>query len=115
MRILFATLIALGLLSAPVSSATYQELAGVLENNTLSGKLRIAVVIKAHSILQEASPSAARVQWASEALVNPGAKIAQVLNYLVAANNAAAITAITAATDAVIQTNVDSAIDELHP
>ena len=67
MRILFAALVVLGLLSTSALPATYQELADLAGNNSLRGKIERAVTIKAH------------------------------------------------ATDMAIQTNVDAAVNALHP
>ncbi len=95
--------------------ATLAELQTLAHNNDLRGKIERAIVSKALAVTKEATPSTDRLQWASDALSAPGTQIQLMLNYMLAENEAATIAQITAATDTSIQTNVDDAVDALHP
>lgn len=93
--------------------ATYQELFDLRSNDALRNKVSVAVVVKAQSLLDGATPSAAEVAWANAAISNPVEKANVLLNYVLAANKSANVAAITGASDSAIQTNVDAAVDAL--
>lgn len=95
--------------------ATYIELINLRSNSELRGKIQVAVAIKSHAILQETTPSPARLSFAEEALRNPESKIEEALWFLLAANKDAAQATIIGATDATIQTHVDAYIDDVAP
>lgn len=93
--------------------ATYLELFALRANSDLQDKVTVAVVKKAQTLLDGASPTAAQVTWAKEAIENPKPKALSLLNYLLAANSSATVAAIQGASDATIQTHVDTAVDAL--
>ena len=95
--------------------ATYQELRAAFSSDTLRSKLEVAVIVKAHAILQETSPPAERKAWAVDALGSTPAKADLMLRYLLAANKDSAIAAIQGADDATLQIKVDEAVDRLYP
>lgn len=95
--------------------ATYAELHALRSDSDLGNKIKVAIVIKAHGILAEAAPGANRQTWAEEALANPSSKLDQLFHYVLAENKGLTVAQITGATDAGIQTNVDSAVDEIVP
>lgn len=95
--------------------ATLAELQDLAHNAGLRGKIERAITIKALNITKEATPSAGRLQWAEDALATPAAQIQLMLNYVLAENASLTISQITGAADTAIQTNVNAAVDALHP
>lgn len=93
--------------------ATYLEIFGLRSNSDLQEKVAVAVVKKAQALLDGATPTAAEVAWANAAIKDPVGEADSLLNYVLAANSAATVSAITGATDAAIQSNVDTAVDAL--
>lgn len=92
--------------------ATYQELFDIRNDTTLHDKVTIASVIKAQTLL-DGTPTQDEVDWAMVTLDDPNSRANQIMYYVLAANNAATVAQILAATDAAIQTNVDNAVDAL--
>jgi hypothetical protein len=95
--------------------ATYIELFDLRSNDSLRNKVAVAVAVKADGIIGEASPTAARLQWAQDALASPGGQVSMAYNAVLAANKGATVAAITGSSDSAIQTNVDAAIDKFYP
>lgn len=95
--------------------ATYLELKSLFGEGPLVNKLEVAVCDKSRSILAEDTPSADRLAWASSALANSQTEAANLLKYVLVANKGLTLAQIQAATDAAIQTNVDTAVNKLHP
>lgn len=93
--------------------ATYQELYDLGSNSALRNKIAVAVAIKAQTILDEASPTVAEVEWAKEALNAPLREADILMHYVLAANRAATTGQIVGATDSAIQTNVNAAVDKI--
>jgi len=96
--------------------ATYVELHDLASSGTLSDlrkKLRVAITIKANAIAESATPTAAAKAWALQALGNPQSFEQTVLNYVLADNATATTTAIANATDTMVQTAVDAAVNTL--
>ena len=94
--------------------ATYTELFELRRgNNDLRNRTAVAATIKAEALLTQATPTANEVTWAAKALSDPLALADDLLNYLLAANAAASTVAILAATDATLQTHVNTAADAL--
>lgn len=93
--------------------ATYLELFALRSNSDLIDKITVAVVKKAQSLLDGGAPTAAEVAWANDAIQSPVEKAKTLTNYVLAANSGLTTGQITSATDAAIQTNVDSAVDAL--
>lgn len=92
--------------------ATYVELYDLRSNPTLLHKVTVAVVKKAQTLLDAATPSANALAWAKKALDNPPGVAQFLFYYVLAANSAASVAVILAASDATIQTNVDAAADK---
>lgn len=76
-------------------------------------KVSVAIVIKAHDISQEATPSQNEIDWAKEALAKPESKRHQIENYCFADNSGVTITQMLNATDIQIQNNVNACVDNL--
>lgn len=93
--------------------ASYQELYDLRSDSTLRNKVAVAVAVKAQTLLDGASPTAGQVAWANNAISNPVGKADTLMNYVLAANKALTVAQITGATDAAIQSNVNSAVDKL--
>lgn len=93
--------------------ATYQELFDLRSNSDLRNKVAVACVKKAQALLGLPTPTADQVAWASSTLASPIAQADKIFAYVLAANSAATVAQITSATDAAIQTNVDTAADAL--
>ena len=92
--------------------ATYEELYGLRNDDTLRAKVAVAAVIAAQAKLA-GTPTAAEAAWARGVIANPMATADQVVHLVLAANNTASVAAITGATDASVQTNVDAVVDGL--
>lgn len=96
--------------------ATYIELhalRGASSLDTLRQKISVAIAIKANAIAKLPTPTAAQKAWAQAALSNPESYLPIVLNYILADNNTATVAAITGASDALVQTAVNAAVDTL--
>jgi hypothetical protein len=96
--------------------ATYIELRdmqGEPATAALRGKLVVAVAIKAHSVINEVPPVAAKVQWAKDALASPARQAEILFPYLIAENNALSVAQIQGAADSAVQAGVDAAVDKL--
>lgn len=95
--------------------ATYLELhslRGATGADTLMQKIAVAICVKAN-LLAKATPTQVQKDWAKAALASPNAYVDLVLNYILADYNAVAVTAITGASDAAVQTAVNAAVDTL--
>lgn len=93
--------------------ATYTEIFDLRRDTDLRNKIAVAVAIKAQSLLDGATPTAAQVAWAKEAIANPIDKADSLMVYVLAKNAGLTTTQITGATDAAIQTAVNGAIDKI--
>jgi len=79
---------------------------------TLDKQILVATTIKAN-LLAKATPNAAQKAFAIAALKDPVSYLPTIRNYIFADYNTAAISAITGATDAQVQTAVNAAVDTL--
>ncbi len=93
--------------------ADYIDLKPLAVDQVLRDRVEVAIWVKAQTILDDGAPSAAEVQWASDALENPSLKATQIINYVLAANKSASESAILGAADTAVQSNVDAAVDAL--
>lgn len=96
--------------------ATLLELAdfiGSPDYNTLTKKIKAAIVKKAVAISKLASPTAPQIRWAKEALANPNATAAVIIHFIIGEHAALTITQIKNAGDAAIETNVGAAVDKV--
>ena len=94
--------------------ATYTELRSLFGHGDLRNKIEVACIVAAEAIRTEPIETvnhANRILWAKSAFANPGGIRDQMLMALLAANKDADVSTITVATDAVIQTKVDAAVD----
>lgn len=93
--------------------ATYVELYN-LRNSDLRNRVMMACIIAAETVMNEDAgvPNHTnRLLWAKAVFQDPRVETARMYMAVLAANNTAAIAAITGATDTTIQTNVDDHID----
>jgi len=90
--------------------ATYMELFGLRSSSDLQDRVAVAVVKSAQQLLDGATPTAAEVAWAIEAIDNPQGKMPGLLNYVLAKNSDLGVSAILSATDSAIQSQVDAAV-----
>ena len=96
--------------------ATYAEIRSVYTDSNLVNKMEVAVAIKAHAILQEATPSATRMEWARTALVTALRGEADMcLRYALAENKALTVQQLATASDADLYAATTAAIDKLYP
>tara|TARA_Y100000310_G_C20582742_1_gene763822 strand:+ start:407 stop:706 length:300 start_codon:yes stop_codon:yes gene_type:complete len=93
--------------------ATYAELFELHSNSPLRNKVAVAVVVKAQDLIDGATPTADEITWADAALGSPSSKAKEILNYVLAKNKGSDIATILAASDATIQSNIDTAVDAL--
>ncbi len=94
--------------------AAYEDLYDVKNDSDLQEKVAVAIVIAATKIFEDASPpsnQAARLVWASDALLSPGAMVRPMLWAVIAANESATVANILGASDAAIQSNIDDVVD----
>ncbi len=98
------------------------ELQAVYEDGEMQDLTKVAVRKKAASILDEATPSAERIDFAKNALDTPELFATPIWAYMVGVNTDANLDAIlrsvgspSTPTDSTIETNVASAIDVLWP
>ena len=98
--------------------ATYDELSALLgsgaDHDTLVNRIEVACIVAAEAIRTDASSptnQAQRLVWANEAFKTPRAKATEMLPALLAANAGSPVADITGASDAVIQTAVDAAVN----
>ena len=94
--------------------ATLIELDGLLGSPTLLARLKGAVLVAADTVRQESAATvnhANRATWAAGVFRDPAAAAQLMLPAVLAANNAASVAQIGAATDSAIVTAVLGAID----
>lgn len=94
--------------------ATYQDLLTAAQNDGLKQKVRVGCMIAANSIMTEnpaTTNHAARMAWARSVYENPEVIGKRMLWAVIAQNNAVALSAITGASDAAVQTAVNAAVD----
>jgi len=93
--------------------ATYIELLTAANDNSLRQKVAVACVVAAEAIRVEdpaTANHAARLEWAKLVYKSPTVAGDKMMWPVVAQNKAAALAAITGASDAAIQTAVDAAV-----
>ena len=96
--------------------ATHTEIRSLYTDSNLVGKMEVSVANKAHAILQEATPSATRMEWARTALVtNLTAEADMCLRYALAASKALTVAQLIGASDADLDAATSAAIDKLYP
>lgn len=93
---------------------TYSEMITAFADVGLRDKVKVAIIIAADKIRVEdprATPRAeARQAWAKQAFLEPDSIVPAVLWAVLAQNRAAALSAVTGASDAATQTAVDAAV-----
>jgi hypothetical protein len=99
--------------------ATYAEIMGIVggtSGDALKLQIRVAIVVAANSILNEAAGTtnhAARLIWAKEAVSSPDVEAQKMLWAVLAQNAALTVTQITTASDSAVQTAVNGAVNLL--
>lgn len=93
--------------------ATYAELFDLRTDSSLRNRIAVAVAIKAQSLIDGESPTAAEIAWANEAIRDPEGKAMTLQNYVLAANANASVSQIQNASDTAVQNNVNKAVDAL--
>jgi len=94
--------------------ATYFELVEASNNSPLITRIQVACAVAAEKIRTEAEATpnhANRVKWAKEAFEDPGQAAKGILWSVLAQNRAATLAVILGASDALVQTAVDAAVD----
>lgn len=94
--------------------ATYNELRSLYGDGALKNRVEVAVCMKAHAVLQEATPSAARLAWSKTALQGPAAEADYLLKYALAANAALTLAQIQSAADSALLSAIGAAVDKLY-
>ena len=95
--------------------ATYNELRSLFGEGSLRNRVEVALCMKVHAILQEATPSAERLAWARTTLSNSYGEADSLLKYALAANAALTTAQLLGASDAALLTAVGAAVDKLYP
>lgn len=96
--------------------ATYVELHDLYNNSVLQHRIEVAIAVASESIRSEVDTTpnhAARVAWAKAALFNLQSEARRCMLIALAQNKANTTTQITNASDATLQTAVDSAVNLL--
>jgi hypothetical protein len=94
--------------------ATYIELRNLFGNGDLLNKIEVACLVAAAAIVAEdagTSNHANRLVWARNTYTTPRAMAEKMLMAALAANKASTVAQITGATDATLQTIVDSSVN----
>ena len=92
--------------------ATYTEIRGLFNNSELFGKVEIATVKHANNLLND-TPSANDRAWAANVFSNPKIESKKALMAVLAENSGLTAVSIIGASDAAIQSNVDSVAPSL--
>ena len=96
--------------------ATYAELFALTQNGALRDRVSVACMIAAEKIRVEAVTipnNAARRVWARRVLENPDTAALSALRAALVQNATSSVASLTAASDAVLQTAIDAAVDLL--
>lgn len=94
--------------------ATYAELLTASGDTTLNQKMRVAVVVAAETIRAELDTvpnHANRLLWAKAVYADPVREAQRMIWSVLAQNKAATLAAITGASDATVQANVDNSVN----
>tara|TARA_R110002096_G_scaffold202758_2_gene387492 strand:+ start:7765 stop:8067 length:303 start_codon:yes stop_codon:yes gene_type:complete len=87
--------------------ASYLELRRLFKDSDLSNKVITATIVYAQELL-DATPTANDKAWAASVFSNPDSEGKKILMGVLAINKSATVVQIQAATDAQIQTNVNT-------
>ena len=93
--------------------ATYEELFDLKNNGDLLQKVEVAITKKAQGLIDGGAPTADEIAWSANAIANPRKVGEKIYRYVLAANSDSSVAQITGASDATIQSNVDTAVDAL--
>ena len=93
--------------------ATYTELYNLKSDSSLRNRVAVAITIKSKDIIALETPTQDQKNWATKAITNPAEQADKIYNYLLADNASATVSQIQSATDAAIQTKVNTIIDKL--
>lgn len=96
--------------------ATYQEIRQVLSNvsnDGLKAQVEVATLVAAQALLSDESATAAQLKWSASVLSNPVGEGRKALMSVIAANKGVTIEQMQSASDAAIQTQVDSIVPGL--
>ena len=88
--------------------ATYLELFGLYDNDTLLQRIEVGLIVRAQAYLDGASPTAQQRSWAYQVFQSPRNEATRMLKYLLAKNAALTTAAITGVTDTALQTQIDA-------
>ena len=94
--------------------ATYLELLGAQNNDTLRQKVLVGCFIAAEKVRGEAAGTTnhtARLAWAKAVFANPERESERMIWAVLAQNAATPLASITGATDSQVQTAIDAAVD----
>ena len=95
--------------------ATYMELRNLFGNDSLRNRVEVALCMKVHAILQEATPSGERLAWARGVLSNSYSEANSLLKYALAANAGLTLAQLLEASDEALLAAVGAAVDKLYP
>lgn len=95
--------------------ATYSELRSLFGEGSLKNKVEVALCMKVHAILQEATPSAERLAWVRGVLASSYSEAEALLKYGLAANASLTAAQLLGASDAALLSAVSAAVDKLYP
>ncbi len=94
--------------------ATYEELYNLRTDSALKNKIVTACIMAAETVMLEDGGTlnhANRLLWAKAVFANPSGEANRMFMAILAANAAADVAVIQAATDVAIQSNVDDHVD----
>lgn len=94
--------------------ATYAELVQAFGDNTLRTKIMVACVVAAEGVRTAVVPptnQAQRLVWAKRVFENPRAESERMVWAVLAQNSGATLAQITGASDSLVQTAVNAAVD----
>lgn len=92
--------------------ATYLELRDLFDDGDLRNRVNMAMIVSVNTIL-EGTPTAKDHAYAAAVTNSPGEEAKKILMFVLAINKSATVANIQGATDASIQTNVDTVVPVL--
>ncbi len=93
--------------------ATHAEIFGLLNDHVMKNKVAGAALVKANTISDLATPTTLQLDWAQSAYRRPIAVAEELWPAMLGSNAEATVAQITGASDALIQTAVNDAVDNI--
>ena len=93
--------------------AAYSDLRNLFNDSVLRNRTQVAIAVSAHDLAETATPTDDDLAWVAKALGDTAGEANKALKFVLAENKDASVGAITGASDATLQTNVDAVVPAL--